>query len=523
LLTMYHHLVEVRVVISLSDKMKYTLLFILVSILLPVSSSAQIHGRIIDAENGKPIPYAHIYLRLAGEGTTSTIDGYFRLISPDKSDTLQVTCVGYEPFILPLSQGRDVPSAINLNPSSTILNEVVVNASGPNAEEIMRKTIDRYIANFGVDDYHMKTFMRTTLQCDGEYVHLSEADGWVYEGGAPAWKTAYETKRGFLQFTVQNEVRLTDQKYLLQRHIFAPADLNSKMLIWDADDYKYELEAIKTTDKGDALYVIRAMPAKKYKLKRLPAMALGDFFLMERVFIVRAKDFAVLEVRMDQRFPKIKDGVQTRYRFSPRYNYDHKTLFMDSVHFIIKYDVTPSGVYRPYYTHRYYEYTDTGLEDYPISPLRLTEKHELFFSVYDTSGCSIEELAKRYRSYRPYELTKTQVTPTAVRSILRGTPSGFQLNHGYVVWGKPSYQPEYWSGREKTVPPYEDKEKLFADLASLRPVEDQFDDFTPRSEQTAQRMLELYGDDPYVREVMKRQIAYMKSVYQRFFDPERDY
>jgi len=500
-------------------------IFSLIFILVSLSLKAQVEGRIVDAENSKPITYAHIYLRASGEGTASNIGGYFRLAIPDKRDTLQITCVGYEPFILPLSRSRQVPSVIRLVSSSTMLDEVVVNASGPDAEEIMRKAIEKSIINYGYDDYNMKMFMRTTMQRDGEFVHLTEADGWVYEGGAPAWKVSYDTQIGFLQFTVQNEVRLSDQKYLLERQVFTPADLNSDMLIWEANDYNYELESVQPSGKNDALYTIRAKPAKKFKLKRKPSMNLQGFFAMERIFIVRAKDFAVLEVKMGESYPKKRDGERTSYSF------DNKTNYMDSVHFMIQYDITPSGLYRPYYMHRYYEYTDTGLEDYSISPLQLTEKYEMFFSAYDTSDTAIEDLKRRYWSYGPYERTEVEVTlayandstAKVVRPILSGSPSFFQLNRGYVVWGKPTYRPEYWARREKTLPPYKDKEKLFSDLAKLRPVAEQFADFTPRSEDFARRMLELYGDDPYIRRIMKKRIATMKSRYRRFFDPERDY
>lgn len=514
--------------------MKYShALISLVLILISHGLQGQVQGRILDKKNGEPIPFAHVYLHSAGAGTASNFNGYFRLVVTDKPDTLRVTCIGYEPFVLAINQGSNVPSVIRLAPSTIILDEVVVNGSGPDAGEIMRKAIKRYTINFGLDDYNLKTFMRTTMKCEGKYIHLMESDGWVYDGGAPAWK-ADETMKyvDWTQFTVQNDVRLSDMKYGLRKKWYSPAGLISRMLIWQPDYYEYSIESIQSVGKDDAFYTIRAKAANKFQLKKKTwGYSRGRtwyrqrFNLMDRVFVIRAKDYAVLEVRMAERYSKKKDGIRTRG------SYPNGTKYTDSVHYMIKYDITPSGVYRPYYSHRYYEYTDTGLKDHSISPLQFTEKYEMFFSGYDRSHLSIDDLKKRYHSYKPYVRTETLVkransdgsTSTVTRPILSGMPSWFQLNHGYVVWGKPSYHAEYWKEREKTIPPYENREKLFTDLAKLRPVAEQFADFTPRSEETFKRMLELYGDDPYIREVMDRRIATMKSRYQQLFDSNVDY
>ncbi len=100
--------------------------------------------------------------------------------------------------------------------------------------------------------------------------------------------------------------------------------------------------------------------------------------------------------------------------------------------------------------------------------------------------------------------------------------SFFQLNHGYTVRGRASYDSLYWAQREKSLPPYEDKEKLFADLSAFRPIEQQFADFHHRSDTVAQRMYRLYQYDPYIRRLLEERLSHLKSVSE-LFNPAVDY
>ena len=78
--------------------MKNRILFILIGFLfLTVCSHAQvIIGKVIDADNGKSIPNASVYLNGTSKGTTSNSEGNFRLNTAEKNIPLIVSSIGYQ-------------------------------------------------------------------------------------------------------------------------------------------------------------------------------------------------------------------------------------------------------------------------------------------------------------------------------------------------------------------------------------------------------------------------------------------
>ena len=109
------------------------LTFILLLILLASGAGCQnptkffsIEAKISDISTNEVLPYATVFNKQQSNGTASNSEGYFVLPDNRIGDTVLISYLGYEDRILVLSE--DLPDTIQLNPYSTLLNEVVITA-----------------------------------------------------------------------------------------------------------------------------------------------------------------------------------------------------------------------------------------------------------------------------------------------------------------------------------------------------------------------------------------------------------
>ena len=95
-------------------------------------SQTVISGKIIDSQTKKAIPYVNIGVLHKKTGTVSDTVGRFKLIGVTRNldDTLKMSCVGYNSFLLPLhSTNEDYfleNRTFELDPSSEKLSEIVI-------------------------------------------------------------------------------------------------------------------------------------------------------------------------------------------------------------------------------------------------------------------------------------------------------------------------------------------------------------------------------------------------------------
>lgn len=92
---------------------------------------AQLSGRVLDAENGAPLPYVSLGLIKGAAFTLSRPDGSFTLPFPadPTQDSLLITCVGFERLAMLLSEDERSHLEIRLKPVTTHLSEFEVVAS----------------------------------------------------------------------------------------------------------------------------------------------------------------------------------------------------------------------------------------------------------------------------------------------------------------------------------------------------------------------------------------------------------
>lgn len=109
-------------------------IFIILSMLLPVVTYAQsITGKLIDTQN-QPVPFANIITLAADSafiaGTVSNDDGSFEVTANPNAALLKVSYIGYQEVILPIENKSDM-GIIRLQEESTLLGEVVVKGTIP--------------------------------------------------------------------------------------------------------------------------------------------------------------------------------------------------------------------------------------------------------------------------------------------------------------------------------------------------------------------------------------------------------
>lgn len=119
--------------------MKKILSFLI--LLLPYFLSAQhLEGKVIDAETGENLAFVNIYFENSACGTSSDIDGYFKLsCSPSAlAKSIHFSYIGYETLSIPLASFQN-NQTVELTKNQLQLNEVVLIAKANPAHRIIKK------------------------------------------------------------------------------------------------------------------------------------------------------------------------------------------------------------------------------------------------------------------------------------------------------------------------------------------------------------------------------------------------
>lgn len=99
----------------------------------PRSATEGIISACIVDENNNPVPYANVVVSgVSSVGTTTDIDGNFRLTLPDAATSLAISAIGYLKLTIPANQ---VPDRITLRKAEVSLQSVLVSGGSEDAEE----------------------------------------------------------------------------------------------------------------------------------------------------------------------------------------------------------------------------------------------------------------------------------------------------------------------------------------------------------------------------------------------------
>ncbi|MCB9286649.1 MAG: carboxypeptidase-like regulatory domain-containing protein [Lewinellaceae bacterium] len=227
---------------------------------LAYSQILTITGTVQDADNGKPLAYAHVGIPEKGIGTVTGEDGSFTLKVPEgyRQSKLSVSFIGYATYEHPLS-GLSNPVTIRIKAVPSVLQEVVVMDERA-VEDIIRRAVRRIPDNYPPRPTSVTAFYRESrTNAVQEYLYMAE-------GVLDVYKTSYRNSKEGQVGLIQGRKVILSAEEVEQHSGFSSGHMaahrfdfvkNREDFIDEAyfDDYKYWIESI-TYYEGKPVYVI---------------------------------------------------------------------------------------------------------------------------------------------------------------------------------------------------------------------------------------------------------------------------
>ncbi len=183
-------------------KLMLSFIFIFFSFHSGFSQQVKIGIIISDFTTKKNLPFANVYLKLRGKGTTTDLNGMASLEferSELERDTLVCSYIGYEDKMIPVDLNKSYTLNIELSPSSINLLEVVVTNKKPfTAKQILKKVIKNTSNNYSKNPVNLIGLYREYVKEGNQYIQFNEALINLYYTKYPQkkldrklWKTWY--------------------------------------------------------------------------------------------------------------------------------------------------------------------------------------------------------------------------------------------------------------------------------------------------------------------------------------------
>ena len=151
-----------KVILRLRRKNYFFELLLIISCLPTLTFAQQtlISGTVKDAENGEELPFVNLQLQGTTVGTTTDVDGFYRIVTSQAADTLIVSFIGYITQKIKIIAGQEQTLNITLTPETRNLEEVVFTAPENPAYAIMRQVVknkkvhnERSIRSYALENY----------------------------------------------------------------------------------------------------------------------------------------------------------------------------------------------------------------------------------------------------------------------------------------------------------------------------------------------------------------------------------
>ncbi len=107
----------------------------------PEAGATKAEGYVLDDVTGQPLPFVNIYFLNTTVGTTSDLNGRYKIKTRKHSDTLVFSMLGYHPTKVFVEKGKKYRLIIRLKEDTQLLDEVVIKPSENPAHIILRKII----------------------------------------------------------------------------------------------------------------------------------------------------------------------------------------------------------------------------------------------------------------------------------------------------------------------------------------------------------------------------------------------
>ncbi len=125
-----------------------------------IAQVTKISGFVKDSLTGESLPFANVYLKATSIGATTDFNGAFSINSKSKSDSLVVSCVGYQTVTIKIQLNKYQELNIMLLSSNTQLEEVVIVPTENPAHRIIRNAMKNKEVNShtNINTYQCETY-----------------------------------------------------------------------------------------------------------------------------------------------------------------------------------------------------------------------------------------------------------------------------------------------------------------------------------------------------------------------------
>ncbi len=117
------------------------LFFFIFPFIITAQDKTVITGKVYDAATREPLPFVNLLLRNTTVGTSSDIEGAYKIETTKTSDSLQASFIGYTLASRPILNHKTQVLNFFLEPESKSLGEVVIHPGENPAWNIMRKMV----------------------------------------------------------------------------------------------------------------------------------------------------------------------------------------------------------------------------------------------------------------------------------------------------------------------------------------------------------------------------------------------
>ncbi len=139
--------------------MRLAIVCVLFLVSFQLKAQHTLSGKVVELGSGEPLSYANVAIKSKKTGTTTNLDGFFTLYGiPSDTSIIQFSYVGYTLKEISYNELDGTKIKIELDPISTSLNEVVIQAESNNYINVQE----------GVSKVRLSTKQITTLPSIGE-------------------------------------------------------------------------------------------------------------------------------------------------------------------------------------------------------------------------------------------------------------------------------------------------------------------------------------------------------------------
>ena len=241
-------------------KIPYQILILLLPILTFAQKTISISGQVLDKDSNNPIPFINIYLKHSKIGTTSSINGFFKLIIPENSnnDSIYFAALSYSSkitLVKELKKSNNIKIFLKSKPYK--IEQVQVIGKKINPKKLLKKAKKKVTENYPQKPYIAECYYRMYVSSNEKIVKLKELSIDYLD----------DIKRSeILTCQMAHRVNATiskgNKKHLNYFNSICMNNWNMKKWIWMRGRNKYSMDTIYYLG-NDIIYVVKVQPKGK--------------------------------------------------------------------------------------------------------------------------------------------------------------------------------------------------------------------------------------------------------------------